>query len=147
MLASNSSLPASTIWFRVGDLANQVKAGDTNVVLATLTVKGLETGSSDILITVNTFQDDSYDNIEDQIATVPGTITVIAGPPTGSLDIDKDGLYEDVDGSEAFNFGDIVALFQNFESWHNAGYDSFYDFDGDGQLTFGDVVALFEKLE
>ena len=151
VLADNSSLPASTVWFKVGDLNDQVKAGDTNVVLATLTVKGLETGSTDILMTVNSFQDDNYQNIEDKIATISGTITVIAGPPPiddhQPMDLNGDGLFEDVNGDGQFNFGDIVALFQNFESWHNAGYDAFYDFNGDGQLTFGDIVALFQMLE
>ena len=74
-------------------------------------------------------------------------VTVEVGLITGSNDCDGDGLYEDVDGSGCpFNFGDVVALFKNFEAWHNAGYDKYYDFNGDGILNFGDVVALFKML-
>ena len=77
-LTDNSTLPSSTVWFKVGDLSNQVKAGDTNVVLATLKIKGLNPGTSDIKITVNSFQDDNYQNIEDQIATISGNVNTIS---------------------------------------------------------------------
>ncbi len=81
-LKDNSTLPSSTVWFKVGDLSDQVKAGDTNKVLATLKIKGLAEGTSDIKITVNSFQDDSYNEIKDKIATTPGTVTVSAVTPT-----------------------------------------------------------------
>lgn len=67
-------------------------------------------------------------------------------PLTGYTDPDGDGLYEDVNGDGYFNFGDVVALFKNFEGWHSAGYDEYYDFNCDGTLNFGDVVALFKEL-
>ena len=150
ILADNSSLPSSTVWFKEGDLADQVKAGDTDVVLATLTIKGLTAGTSDITITVNSFQDDNYQNIKDQIATVSGTITVITGPPPiddhQPMDLNGDGLFEDVNGDGYFNFGDIVFFFKNFDKDEIKGYPEFYDFNGDGQVNFGDVIELFYML-
>jgi len=149
-LKDNSTLPSSTVWFKVGDLSDQVKAGDTNVVLATLKIKGLNPGTSDIKITVNSFQDDNYQNIEDKIVTVPGTVTVITGPPpingVQPKDLDGDGLFEDVNGDGKFNFGDIVTLFLNFERSEIRDYCQFYDFNGDGQVNFGDVIELFYML-
>jgi len=149
-LTDNSSLPASTVWFKVGDLSDQVKAGDTNVVLATLTIKGLTEGSSNITITVNSFQDDNYQNIENQIVAVPGTITVIVSPPpingVQPKDLNGDGLFEDVNGDESFNFGDIVFFFKNFDKPEIKNYPQFYDFNGDCSVNFGDVVALFKML-
>jgi len=149
-LTDNSTLPASTVWFKAGDLNDQVKAGDTNVVLATLTIKGLAEGTSDITITVNSFQDDNYQNIKDQIATISGTITVIAGPPPidghQPKDLDGDGLFEDVNGDNSFNFGDVVFFFKNFDKPEIQDYLEFYDFNGDGSVNFGDVIALFQML-
>ncbi len=149
-LKSNSTLPFSTAWFKAGDLNDQVKAGDTNVVLATLTIKGLTEGTSDITITVNSFQDDNYQNIEDQIVTVPGTVTVITGPPPMNgiqpKDLNSDGLFEDINGDNSFNFGDIVFFFKNFDKPEIQNYPQFYDFNGDGQVNFGDVIALFMLL-
>ena len=149
-LKDNSTLPASTVWFKEGDLSDQVKAGDTDVVLATLTIKGLTAGTSDITITVNSFQDDNYQNIKDQIATVSGTITVITGPPPiddhQPMDLNGDGLFEDVNGDGYFNFGDIVFFFKNFDKDEIKGYPEFYDFNGDGKVNFGDVIGLFMIL-
>jgi len=149
-LTDNSQLPSSTVWFKAGDLSDQVKAGDTNVVLATLTIKGLNPGTSDITITVNSFQNDSYQNIKDQIATISGTITVITGPPpidgNQPMDLNNDGLFEDVNGDGYFNFGDIVFFFKNFDKPEIKNYPQFYDFNNDGSVNFGDVVALFKML-
>ena len=149
-LTDHSTLPASTVWFKVGDLSDQVKAGDTNVVLVTLTIKGLAEGTSDITITVNSFQDDNYQNIEDQIATISGTITVIVGPPSidgaQPMDLNGDGLFEDVNGDASFNFGDVVFFFKNFDKPEIQNYPQFYDFNNDGSVNFGDVVALFKML-
>ena len=72
----NSTLPSSELWFKVGDLNDQVKAGDENVVLANLTVKGVSEGESTITVTVISFQDDSYEEIKDQIMAEQGIVTV-----------------------------------------------------------------------
>ncbi|RLI83154.1 hypothetical protein DRP04_02170, partial [Archaeoglobales archaeon] len=150
ILAEISTLPSSTVCFKAGDLANQVKAGDTNVVLATLKIKGLDPGTSNIVITVNSFQDDNYNEIKDQIATTSGTITVITGPPPINghqpMDLNNDGLFEDVNGDGYLNFGDIVFLFKNFDKDEIKNYPEFYDFNGDGSVNFGDVIALFKML-
>ena len=139
-----TGLIATLLLLIAATASNQVTAGDMNVILATLTIKGLSEGTSDITITVNSFQNDNYNEIKDRIAVIPGLITVISGPPTGSKDVDGDGLYEDVNGNERLDFGDVVELFKNFEAWKD--YGIYYDFDGDGRLTFGDVVALFKML-
>ncbi|RLI83156.1 hypothetical protein DRP04_02180 [Archaeoglobales archaeon] len=99
-LTDNSTLPASNVWFKAGDLNDQVKAGDTNVVLATLTIKGLAEGTSDITITVNSFTDDNYNEIKDQISTISGTINVSTAvtPPPAAKNIIK------------FDYGAIVKV-------------------------------------
>ena len=146
-LTDNSTPPSSTVWFKVGDLKDKVKAGDTNVVLATLTIKGLNPGKSNIKITVNSFQDDSYNEIKDKIATTSGTITVIVGPPpingVQPKDLNGDGLFEDVNGNGKPDFGDVVMLFKKLEEWKGK-YDKYYDFNSNERLDFGDVVKLFK---
>ncbi|RLI83157.1 hypothetical protein DRP04_02190 [Archaeoglobales archaeon] len=61
-------------------------------------------------------------------------------------DLDKDGLYEDVNGDNSFNFGDIVFFFKNFDRPEIQNYSQYYDFNKDGSVNFGDVVELFYKL-
>ena len=149
-LTDYSELPASTAWFKVEDLSYLINAGDANVVLATLTIQALNEGSGQINIQVNSFQDDNYTQIKDQIATIPGTVTVIVGPPpidgVQPNDTNEDGLFEDVNGDSSFNFGDVVFFFKNFDKPEVKDYPQFYDFNGDGSVNFGDVVALFKML-
>ncbi len=150
-LSKNSTLPASTIWFKVGDLSDQVIAGDTSVTLANIDIKALSEGNTTIQITVNSFQaDNTYAEIKNSINTSSAVLTVPSGPPTVNdtqpQDSDGDGKYEDVDGDNDFTFGDIITFFQNFDKSEMQDYNQYYDFDGDGNVTFGDIVALFENL-
>ncbi len=149
-LSNNSYLPSSAIWFKEGDLDNKVSSGDTNVVLATVTIKALGEGASDIDLTVNSFEDDSSSEIKGDISTSIGTVSVVAGPSqiggNQPQDTDGDGLFDDVDGSDSFNFGDVIFFFQNFDSNAVENNKQFFDFDGDGNLTFGDVIGLFQSL-
>ncbi len=77
-------------------------------------------------------------------------IKKITGPPqvAGKQPKDNDGddLYEDVDGSDSFNFGDVIFFFQNFESSSITENEKYYDFNGDGGINFGDVIGLFNNL-
>ncbi len=146
VLSQNSSTPSSTLCFKVGDLDDNVNPGDTDVSLATLTVGGLENGTSSLDLTLNSFQDESYNDIKGEISTTSGTITVGQQGPSWSNDLDQDGLYEDVDGSGAKNFGDVIALFNNFDSSQYQDYRSCFDFNGDGNLNFGDIIGLFNSL-
>ena len=62
-------------------------------------------------------------------------------------DLDKDGLFEDVNGNGQFNFGDVIFFFKNFDNKDEIkSYPEYYDFNGDGQVNFGDVIALFKML-
>ncbi len=151
-LSNNSTFPSSTMWFKVGDLPPaDVSPGDTGVVLATFTVEGLVNGTSGVDLTVNSFQNESYDEIKDQVTTKSGEVTIgETGPPQigdkKPKDLTGNGLYEDVDGDDNFNFGDIIVFFQNFDSSTVQNNKQFFDFDGDGNLTFGDVIGLFNSL-
>jgi hypothetical protein len=66
---------------------------------------------------------------------------VTDGNPAG--DLDRDGLYEDVNGDGAFTIGDVRALFTNRASDSVQDNTALFDFDDDGAVTIGDVRALF----
>lgn len=98
--------------------------------------------------------DGTYQNITEDVKYIGGLetieVTEEAGPPSidGNTpkDINQDSLYEDVNGDNNFNFGDIVFFFQNFESNSVKNNKQYYDFKGDGSINFGDVVGLFNTL-
>ena len=47
----NSTLPADSVWIKAVDLNNQITSGATNINLATITLRGDNQGTADILIT------------------------------------------------------------------------------------------------
>jgi len=68
---------------------------------------------------------------------------VVEAPPT---DPDGDGRYEDVNGNDRTDFGDVVALFANIRSDAVTDHVAAYDFNENGRIDFGDVVALFGEV-
>jgi hypothetical protein len=58
-LNSNGSLPADSVFLKAADLNNQTKSGATNVLLATLTVRGDAQGSSEVRPIINQIDDDN----------------------------------------------------------------------------------------
>ncbi|MCW7078754.1 MAG: hypothetical protein OCU22_06485 [Canidatus Methanoxibalbensis ujae] len=77
----NSTLPADSVWIKAADLNNQITSGATNINLATITLRGDNRGTADILITVTKMDDDRGNPIE------PSTIP-------GHLEVDKIGYFD-----------------------------------------------------
>ncbi len=137
-LKDNSTLPASTVWFKEGDLSDQVKAGDTDVVLATLTIKGLTAGTSDITITINSFQDDNYQDIKDQIATTSGTVTVSSVTPTPTpTTVPQIAPEISVDKTLKDPTETISMKIYNIDKWYSENNRYVAQFD------FGDTVKIY----
>ncbi len=61
-------------------------------------------------------------------------------------DLDGDGVYEDVNGDNNFNFGDVIFFFQHFDKSAVQDNKQYYDFNGDNSANFGDVIGLFGLL-
>ena len=115
-LKSSSALPSGQVVLQGVDLSQQVPVGGTNVLLATLTMKGTATGSTGIVITpdpsmgLQARNGDLY-----SVTTPPGTLTVASTPvlpvPPSTLhptDTNGDGLYDDVNGNRRVDFADVV---------------------------------------
>ena len=62
------------------------------------------------------------------------------------LDLDDDGLCEDVNGNGRADFADVV-LFFNQMTWI-ADHEPLeaFDYNGNGRIDFADVVWLFNNL-
>ena len=79
-LTTNTSATVSRI---IGVDFNQAfNPGDTNILLATLTVQGIAVGSADFVISVNKIDDDNGDAMTPQL--LGGTAVVTSGPPPNS---------------------------------------------------------------
>jgi|GEM_PF-1180081 len=89
-LYANSTLPADTVWLKAADLLQQVDPGATNVLLATLTIRGDAEGSCTIDAVVTKMDPDGAgDPINPSVdpgsltVTVPTTYTLMTSSTAG----------------------------------------------------------------
>jgi secreted PhoX family phosphatase len=137
----------SAVTIRVADTDRNVEAGGRKIPLATLTVRGDSTGTTDLRVDVRQMDGESGDPID---ATAREGV-LVTGPPTvtgGSAptDPDGDGLYEDLNGNGRLDYEDIEILFSNFDADSVTMNESAYDFNENGQLDFDDIVDLYEEV-
>ena len=81
-LKDNSTLPADAFWLKAADLMDQIKSNATDIVLATLTIRGDEIGNTDIFTDINRMDDDNGNPIYPSITN--GLINVIRPTPTST---------------------------------------------------------------
>jgi PKD repeat protein len=147
-LTENSSLPGTSIYLKVLDGNSQVQAGATNVVLATLTVKGKETGNTSFILGVDRLDDDNGTAISASLGmgALEVTSTPIPGQTASPQDLDGDGLYEDLTGDGTLSFVDVEVFFYQMD-WIEANLPiENFDFNGNGRIDFDDIVDLFQKI-
>jgi PKD repeat protein len=148
-LHDNSTLPADSIWMKATDLSDQVKSGAIEVNLGTLTLRGDNQGTSDIVITVTKMDDDNGYPINPN--TISGQIEVtsvipIPGHTNPPSDPDSDGLYEDLNGNGMKDFDDVVQFFKYLEWIEDNEPIACFDFNGNGLIDFADIVTLFKEV-
>jgi glucose/arabinose dehydrogenase len=72
--------------------------------------------------------------------------TPVAEGLSSPTDPDGDGRCEDVNGNDRLDFGDVVALFQQFQSDPVRDTPDAFDFNDNGRLDFDDIVTLFRTV-
>ena len=85
LLHQNSSLPSSSTWIKAVDLNDEIRGGEKNVVLATITIKALNEGITSINIDVNKLDDDNGYPID--VITKNATLQVIVNHPPSKPDL------------------------------------------------------------
>lgn len=133
---------------RAVDLVGLVGPFETEEILYTATYAGT-IESNNITVKVNTL----VDNDGNPMDKARVNITVIQqqglfdeplfpGAPNPPEDPDGDGLYEDLNGDGAVNFGDAISLAFLDTGALTPEQRLAFDFTGDGEVTFGDAVEL-----
>jgi hypothetical protein len=147
-ITENSTLPGSSIYIKAVDGNDQIQAGATDVVLATLTVRGKETGNTSFTLGINRLDDDTGAPIEAilEIGNLEVTMTPVPGQSNSPQDLDGDGLYEDFTGDGSFSFVDVEVFFHQMDWIENNLPIGNFDYNGNGRIDFDDVVDLFRML-
>jgi len=137
-----------TIKLKAVDLGDAIRPGARDVVLAEITVRGLTPGVAYVTIHMPSLDNDEGRSIP--VTVKPGVITVLGCPrPIAGVmprDLDRDGLYEDINGNGRLDYDDLVRLFKHFEDQAVRECWRLYDFNRNGRLDFGDIVELFRKV-
>lgn len=159
------SLSAERIEFRALDLNNDIRPGAQDIILASMTLGGVNEGEASIILEAEAFVDDRGVKIDPQVqnglvivgvsnqqppAVMPAPVLTAPRPlPTAAnapQDLDGDGLFEDVNGDGVFNADDPTLLLNQLNQPSVQEDGAFFDFDGDGQLTPADVNALIDQV-
>jgi secreted PhoX family phosphatase len=140
------SSDGSRATLRFADVDDNVEAGGRDIPVASLTLRGVDTGTTDLDIEVAQMDDEGGNAIDAE--TRRGVL--VTGPPTvtggnAPTDVDGDGHYEDLNGNGRLDYEDIQILFDNFDADSVTMNGSAYDFNENGRLDFDDIVSLYEE--
>jgi parallel beta-helix repeat protein len=139
-------VPGDLIWLKGLDLNKQVEAGAMEVVLATITIRGDEIGTTAITAKANMMDDDDGTTIDP--AAAESSLSVIRQVPQlpgypAPTDPNSDGMYEDLNGNGRMDFNDVVLFFNSMEWISDQDGFGYFDFNRNGRIDFDDVVRLF----
>jgi secreted PhoX family phosphatase len=137
----------STATLKFSDVDRNVQGGTIDLAIASLSLAGRGTGTTDLVIDVHAMDDEDGEAIDAE--TRSGV--VVTGPPTvvgdeGPTDPDGDGRYEDLNGNGRMDYDDVKLLFENIDSDSVTLNKAAYDFNENGKLDYDDVVSLYEEV-
>jgi len=141
-----STVPGDSIWMKGLDLNKQVETGASEVILATLTIRGDQLGVTALRAEATLMDDDDGTPMDpvaaEESLSVIQQVPQLPGYPAPT-DPDGDGLYEDLNGNGRIDFNDVVVYFNNMEWISVQDGFGYFDFNRNGRIDFDDVVRLF----
>lgn len=151
------NVTASSAEFRALDLNNDVQPGAENLVLASVTLDVLASGSTAVELVVNAYVDDRGVKVDPDVTNgtlnAPGAVTAARSAPRAippstvpPKDPDDDGLFEDVNGDGVVNADDVALLLGNLSNVTVQEDKAFFDFNGDGVLNNSDTTLLLDLI-
>jgi len=132
----------------------QAQGSETNVLLATITMKGRSPGSTTLNAVMTMVSDDKGGNMIPS-STISSPAVTVGGQPVSTVtpiplpdstvrpsDRDGDGLCEDLNGDGTVNYSDVSLYFNNWHWIENNEPVALFDYDHNGAIDFGDIIAL-----
>ncbi|MCQ8893588.1 MAG: PKD domain-containing protein [Methanolinea sp.] len=147
--ALNSTVPASSVWLKVSDIADVIRPGATNVELALFNSTGKTPMATTINVTVTQIDTDTGDIVHTYLNPAQVTIVALlplpghANPPTDPF---HDGVYWDVNGNGRIDFDDVVQYFLFLEWIQDNEPISLFDYNDNGRIDFDDLFILFTMV-
>jgi PKD repeat protein len=143
------TLPGPEVNIMALDLPpSMVNPGDSNILLATFNLTGLEPQVMWFNVTSNELDDN--DGVPISTNSVPANLKIVRllPFPGKNIPIDPDGdqLYWDVNGNGIIDFNDVATYFQNMQWTRDNQYLPFFDYNKNGYIDFNDVIRLFQRV-
>jgi PKD repeat protein len=160
-LTDTSTMPFTNGHIAWVDTNEKINPGDspTNIVLATVTLRGLSAGSTSLGATIHAMDGDGPNWVDlNPTSSINHPTIIVNGPVTSSVtplllpgysnlptDPDHDGLYEDLNGDGTITFTDTSTFFFNWHWIENNEPVSLFDYNKNGAIDFGDIILLNQK--
>jgi len=137
------------IRFRMADFHDQFQPGMTEMDLAQIHFEPINIGKTNVSIIFYDFVDDQGQRVRPIVkeGSVEVLLPTIISGEASPLDLNGDGLYEDVDGDGVLSGRDALVLAFNYSFALPQNYACCFDFNQDGNLDFEDAVALLGLVE
>ena len=164
-----ASQTEESVRFRAVDLEGVIEPGAEDLVLAEITLVGVNEGATGFGIEIGLLISDANDQPEatidkgtlsigsvpvSEVSSVPQQDVAPEVPPataeesispeelteTAPRDLDGDGTWEDIDGDGLFTAKDIALFAHTVDTVQENGAG--YDFNRDGQVDFDDAIEL-----
>ena len=71
------------------------------------------------------------------------SLPIFPGYTKPPLDLNNDGLYEDINGNGRLDFADVVTYYNNLAWITQNGLIPYFDYNHNGRIDFNDVVKLY----
>ncbi len=137
----------SVVTLKASDTEDAIQPGATDIVLGTVTLSSVDTGTTDLTVTIQALDADGGDAIDPIIET--GVVDIAPVERIGDnplpTDPDGDGDFEDLNGDGQVDINDVMLLFKNKSSDVITGYTDSYDYNDNGRIDFDDVNVLYEE--
>jgi len=135
--------------FRMADFHDQFQPSMTETNLAQIHFESMNIGKTNISIIFYDFVDDQGQRVRPIVkeGSVEVLLPTIISGEASPLDLNGDGLYEDVDGNGVLSGRDALVLAFNYSFALPQKYVFCFDFNQDGELDFEDAVVLIRLVE
>jgi len=134
--------------FRVADFHDQFQPGMSEMNLAQIYFEPMSIGKTNISIIFYDFVDDQGQRARPIVkeGSVEVLLPTVIPGEASPLDLNGDGLYEDVNGDGVLSGRDALVLAFNYSFALPQNYACYFDFNQDGKLDFQDAVTLLDLV-
>lgn len=137
----------SCLSIRIADFEGIIGKSEDPVSVGKVFLKGSLSGKAKVQIQSRCWTEEG-EEIQRSVSLGPFEVSslIVGDSSNAPQDLDRDALYEDVDGNGITNISDAFTLAFNLDTPSVQDQSSLFDFDGDGDVDFEDSAKLASSV-